>query len=112
DGMLPKLLHAPAAPGVRERLETMMRAQRREAVAAASRGMALRTDGKDILSRFHGPCMVIVGEHDQVTPVERARLIQSLVAGAELHLVPGAAHLPNLEQPEHFNALLARFTAP
>ncbi len=111
DAMVPKLVRADAPESVRESLRTMMRAQRREAVASASRGMALRTDGKDILSRFHGPCAVIVGEHDQVTPVEKARLIQSLVTGAELHVVPGAAHLPNLEQPEAFNSLLERFVA-
>lgn len=106
DGLLPKLVLPSASPHVRAELEAMMRAQDPRAVAAASRGMATRTDGKDILSRYAGPCRVIVGEHDGITPLEKAKQLQSLVQGATLHVIPGAAHLPNLEQPERFAAVL------
>lgn len=106
DGLLPKLTLPTAPAQVRAELEAMMRAQNPLAVAAASRGMAARADGKDILSRYAGPCRVIVGEHDAITPVEKARQLQSLVQGATLHVIPGAAHLPNLEQPALFAAVL------
>lgn len=106
DGMLPRLVLPSTSAAVRAELETMMRAQHPLAVAAASRGMAARTDGKDILSRYAGPCRVIVGEHDAITPLAKAQQLQSLVQGATLHVIPGAAHLPNLEQPELFAAAL------
>lgn len=109
DGMLPKLLWAEATPALRTAVETMMRAQNPAAVAAAARGMATRTDGKDILSRFSGPCAVIVGEHDTITPVEKAKQLQALVADSSLDVIAGAAHLPNLEQPAAFAAALERF---
>ncbi len=109
EGMLPKLL-CPDAP-VRAQVEAMMRGQRPAAVAAASRGMATRTDGKDILSRFGGPCAVVVGAHDTITPLEKAQQLQSLVSGATLHVIDGAAHLPNLEQPEAFDVVLRELVA-
>lgn len=107
--MLPKLL-APGAPeAVRARVDAMIRAQAPAAIAAASRGMGTRTDGKDILSRFGGPCLVVGGEGDVITPPEKARALAALVPGARLEVVPGAGHLPNLEQPSAFNALLGGF---
>lgn len=110
DGMLPKLMTAAVDAKVRAEVEAMMRAQSPAAVAAASRGMAERVDGKDILSRYAGPCAIVVGEHDAITPVEKAKAMQALVVGSTLDVIVGAAHLPNLEQPAAFAAVLQRFT--
>ncbi len=111
DGMLPRLMASTVAPEVKARVEKLMRAQSAKGVAAASRGMASRTDGKDILSRYAGPCLIIVGAEDVITPAEKAKVMQELVAGSSLEIFAGAGHLTNLEQPAQFNALVARFTA-
>ena len=109
--LLPKLVAAgPDSPVGREVAE-MMRSTAPEAVAAAQQGMALRPDSKDILARYAGPALVVVGERDTVTPLEKAKQMASLISGARLEVIPGAAHLPNQEQPEHFNAVLDRFLA-
>lgn len=108
DGMLPKLFAPGAAAEVKARVERVMRAQSPAAVAAAARGMATRTDGKDILSRFGNPCAVIVGAEDVITPPEKAKVMHELVSGSTLELVAGAGHLVNLEQPDAFRALLER----
>ncbi len=105
NSLLPKLV-LPTAPA-RASLEAMMREQNPLAVAAASRGMAARIDGKDILSRYSGPCRIIVGEHDAITPIEKAKQMQALIQGSTLHVIPQAAHLPNLEQPELFAEALS-----
>ncbi len=55
------------------------------------------------------PALVMVGEQDQATPVAMSRLIAQAWPGAELVVLPGAAHLSNLEQPEAFNRALLRF---
>jgi pimeloyl-ACP methyl ester carboxylesterase len=109
DGMLPKLLTANAAADVKARVDRMMRAQSPAAVAAASRGMATRTDAKDILSRFGGPCLVVVGEHDVITPLEKARAIAALVPQATVAVIPGAGHLPNLEATDAFHQAVGPF---
>ncbi|MGV3623760.1 MAG: alpha/beta fold hydrolase [Archangium sp.] len=109
DGMLPRLLTPEADPALRNQVEVMMLAQFPASVAAAARGMATRTDGKDILSRFSGPCVVIVGEKDPITPVEKAKQLQALVPDATLEVIKNAAHLPNLEQTAAFDEALKRF---
>lgn len=107
--MLPKLLAAKTPDVVRERVEAMMLKQAPEAVAAASRGMATRVDSKDLLARFSGPTLVIVGEHDAITPPAKAKEMADLVSGAQLEIIPEAAHLTNLEQPAAFKRLLEQF---
>jgi len=109
ESMLPKLLSPNTAPEVKARVDAMMRRQSPQAVAAASRGMATRTDGKDILSRFGGPCLVVVGELDVITPVEKAKALAGIVPQAQLAIVPGAGHLPNLEAPRAFEKATGAF---
>ena len=55
------------------------------------------------------PSLVIVGEQDPGTPVSMAREIHENLPGSELVIIPSAAHLSNLEQPEAFNRALQRF---
>lgn len=68
-----------------------------------------KIDVLDRLGEIRCPTLVIVGEHDHGTPPEAARLIQAAIRGAELVVVPSAAHLSNVEQTEAFNAALTRF---
>ncbi len=60
-----------------------------EALAAA--------DLHDVLPRTRMPCLVIGGTLDEATPPEKAEELQSLIPGSELALLPGAAHLSNVE---------------
>ena len=55
------------------------------------------------------PSLVIVGEQDPGTPVAMAREIHENLPGSELAIIPSAAHLSNLEQPEAFNRALSGF---
>ncbi|HZQ26787.1 MAG TPA: alpha/beta fold hydrolase [Acidimicrobiales bacterium] len=66
----------------------------------------------DTLSRIKAidvPVLVICGEHDQICPPHLSRQIHEAIPGSELVLVPDAAHITNMEQPERFNAELERF---
>lgn len=67
-----------------------------------------------LASRLHEircPVLVVVGEHDAVTPLSMARQIHESIPGSELFVVPDAAHLANLEQPDVFCAALSGFLA-
>lgn len=55
------------------------------------------------------PTLVIVGEHDRLTPPELSRRISNEIEGARLVIVPDAGHLSNIENPAAFNAALAGF---
>lgn len=109
DQMLPKLVSTGSAPAVREELRAIMLEQKPAGVASALRAMAQRPDSKDVLSRFSGPSLVIVGTEDEVTPVTKAMQLRDVLAGSGLVTIPGAGHYANLEAPEAVNATLREF---
>jgi 3-oxoadipate enol-lactonase/4-carboxymuconolactone decarboxylase len=57
------------------------------------------------------PTLVIAGEDDPATPIDKAEEIVGLIPGAELTVVPEAAHLVNVEQPDTVNEDLMGFLA-
>jgi 3-oxoadipate enol-lactonase len=61
------------------------------------------------LKELKVPTLVICGNDDPATPPAMAREIQENIPGARLALIPQAAHLSNIEQPEAFNRALADF---
>jgi len=66
----------------------------------------------DITQRLHElshPTLVIVGAEDAGTPPAMAREIAEAIPGARLEIIPEAAHLSNIQQPEIFNQLLLEF---
>ena len=63
----------------------------------------------DQLASITAPTLVLVGEHDRGNPLPKAREIQERISGAELAVIPGAAHFGPVEQPETFNRLVLDF---
>ena len=61
------------------------------------------------LKEIKSPTLVIVGDQDPGTPPAMAREIHDNLPGSELVVIPSAAHLSNLEQPQAFNSALATF---
>lgn len=59
------------------------------------------------LGRITTPTTLIVGANDGPLP-QAMRDIQAMIAGATLEVIPGAGHLPNIDQPDAFNAALLR----
>ena len=55
------------------------------------------------------PTLVIVGEGDVITPPEHARALAQAIPGARLAIIPGAGHLPPVEQPEATTRSLREF---
>jgi len=61
------------------------------------------------LAAIRCPSLVIVGKDDPGTPVAMAEEIHHALPGSKLTIIPAAAHLSNLEQPDAFNRALADF---
>jgi len=57
-------------------------------------------DVRDRLGEVRAPTLVIAGAADIATPLDHAETLAQGIPGAELVIVPGAAHLANLERPE------------
>ena len=65
-----------------------------------------RPDQTATLEAYSGPTTIICGADDTLCPVERHKLMADLIPHATLNIVPGAGHLPVLEQPHLTNTLL------
>ena len=96
-------------PDVARHVLDMMRAAPPEGAAAALRGRAERPDYTAMLGQIAVPTLVVVGSEDDFTPVADAEFMAERVTGATLAVIDGAGHLPNLERPEEFNAVLGDF---
>ncbi|HXT38218.1 MAG TPA: alpha/beta fold hydrolase [Chloroflexota bacterium] len=96
------------APAVRERVREMD-------LALIQRGEP-ELDTKEIeppalgrLGEITVPTLVMVGRHDQPGVLETADLVANGIKGARKVELPDTAHLPNMEVPDRFNALLIEF---
>ena len=65
-----------------------------------------RPDLSEVLERCRVPALVLCGEADRLCPPEGHARMRDLVEGSRLELVPGAGHLPTLEQPAATTAAL------
>jgi 4,5:9,10-diseco-3-hydroxy-5,9,17-trioxoandrosta-1(10),2-diene-4-oate hydrolase len=65
----------------------------------------------DELSRLHMPTLVMWGEHDNVLPVHQAHTAVGRLSHGHLTLFPDCGHLPHVELPERFAAVLGAFLA-
>ncbi|MEX2100190.1 MAG: alpha/beta hydrolase, partial [Acidimicrobiia bacterium] len=63
------------------------------------------------LEEIEAPTLVVVGDLDAPDVIEYSRAIARRVPGAELRVIEGTAHLPQLEQPERLAEEIRRFLA-
>jgi len=61
------------------------------------------------LHRIERPTLVLWGERDGIVSAELGREYAARIPGADFELVPGAGHLPHVEQPELFARRIAAF---
>ena len=78
-------------------------------IAGTLLALASRTDTTPSLERISVPTLILVGEEDITTPPEASRSMHAKIRGSRLHIIPGAAHMSNLENPGTFNAHLLAF---
>jgi 3-oxoadipate enol-lactonase/4-carboxymuconolactone decarboxylase len=97
---------SPAAQGLRAmllRTDPEGYAAAAEAIGAAD--LSARTP------KLRGPALILVGEHDQATPLASADALREALLDSTLEVVPHAAHIPIVEQPEAVTAAIRRFLA-
>jgi pimeloyl-ACP methyl ester carboxylesterase len=60
----------------------------------------------DLLPEIHTPVLLIWGEDDKITPPGVALEFESLLPHAKLAMLSQCAHVPMMEKPAEFNAIL------
>lgn len=112
DEMLPKML-SPRSLREDEELTTftrrMMSSTSPAGAISALTAMAGRPDSSDVLRSFPGAVLLLVGGDDPITPPGEAERMKNLSTHGELHVIPGAAHLANLERGDDCNQAIADF---
>ena len=81
----------------------------------AQQSVALRDrpDQTATLAAYHGPALVLMGEHDRLCPRDRHDQMHALMPKSRLVIIPNAGHLPILENPSATqNALLDWLNQP
>lgn len=92
-----------------ESVKGMIRGNSAAGISGTLTALAGRTDTTTALSRMSLPALILVGEEDKLTPPSDAQAMMKVLPNAKMHLIPGAAHLSNLENPEVFNKKLLTF---
>jgi pimeloyl-ACP methyl ester carboxylesterase len=62
-----------------------------------------------LLGSIRTPTLVVTSDNDHLIPKELSELIAARVAGAQLAVMPGAGHIPFMEQPEEVVRIVLGF---
>ncbi len=112
DSMIPKLFSKITLEQRPERVEPMravMESNTPRGIAGALRGMAVRPDRRINLPDIKVPALIIVGEHDVITPPDEAKSLASAIPHATLEVIPETGHMAPYENPAAANAVILRF---
>jgi pimeloyl-ACP methyl ester carboxylesterase len=111
DGMLPRFFspHLRAGSLPEQRVRGMIVSSSPRAVADGQRGLAARPASFETLPTINVPTLVLVGEHDMLTPPSDAQALADGIPNAKLVTIDQAGHMSNMENPEAFNAALVDF---
>ena len=101
---------APQAPAeLKAHWHGVMAAMPPVGVAAASRALAERRESFSTLPTIDCPTLVVAGDADGITPPAGLREIHAQIPRARLAVIAGAGHVPPVEQPDAFAAVLRGF---
>lgn len=110
--LLPKLF-APSTvteqPELVAEVREMMRRYTVSGLVGALGALRDRPDSIATLGEIRVPTLVIVGEHDVLSPPEVGERMAAAITGARFVRIPAAGHLAPLEQPLPTSSALAEF---
>jgi pimeloyl-ACP methyl ester carboxylesterase len=78
-------------------------------ICGALLAMAGRTDTTEALAKIKIPTLIMVGEHDVLTPPAVSRMMSEKIPHSQLHVIQNAGHMSNVENTEDFNRQIGRF---
>jgi 3-oxoadipate enol-lactonase len=78
-------------------------------ICGALLALASRTDTTEALPAIKVPTLILVGENDKLTPPSAAQEMHNKIPKSEIHVIPNAAHMSNLENPDEFNKHVLNF---
>jgi pimeloyl-ACP methyl ester carboxylesterase len=65
-----------------------------------------RRDATEVVANFAEPLTVVVGDRDEILPIDEARQIAESAPDASFEVVEGAGHVVSVDAPDRFNEIL------
>ena len=93
---------------VLQEVKNLFAANRKEPYRQATIS-TLQADYRAFHNNMQMPALLLVGEYDQTTPLAYAEFLQSALAASRLAVIPNAAHMTKLENPQEYNRLVGDF---
>jgi pimeloyl-ACP methyl ester carboxylesterase len=110
EAMLPRFFTPQVSPEIIERIRTMILRTPVSGIVGALSAMRERPDSTALLETLTGiPTLVLVGAEDMITPPPIAQAMATAIPGARLMEIPGAGHLPCVEQPVPTTRAILKF---
>jgi pimeloyl-ACP methyl ester carboxylesterase len=113
DLQFPQLVHPDrhGDAGLRARIRKMANDTGADAFIRQQRAIISRPDSRPGLAAIRCPTLVVVGDHDELTPPDRAAEIATAIPGARLVTIANSGHMTAMEQPDAVTAALADWLA-
>ncbi len=110
EAMLPRFFTPSVPPDIIQLVRDMIVATPVSGIVGALTSMRDRPDSTPLLSTLVGvPSLVVVGDEDVITPPAIAQTMAAAIPDARLVEVPGAGHLPCVEQPVPTTRAILKF---
>ena len=110
EAMLPRFFTPQVSPEIIERVRTSILRTPVPGIVGALSAMRERPDSTPLLETLTGiPTLVLVGAEDAITPPPLAQAMAAAIPGARLMEIPGAGHLPCIEQPVPTTRAILKF---
>jgi pimeloyl-ACP methyl ester carboxylesterase len=106
---LPTLLTDSAPPEVLEELKAILMDFHPAGQRTLLESGFAEHDLRDLLPRIQVPTLLLYGEKDVRSPLNVAEQMHASVRGSQLVIIPGVAHMVDMEAPDGMNAEVRRF---
>ena len=104
-----KFLNDPLRKNQKGKWQERMIANHRIGITRAVKGVITRSGVYDQIDKISVPTLIIVGDQDTATPLEKSKRMYARIQGAELVVIPGAGHTSTVEEPEAVNQAIDGF---
>jgi pimeloyl-ACP methyl ester carboxylesterase len=105
----PLLLRPNAELSTRRLVEKIICRATPQGIAAGARAIAGRGDQSAAAKGITTKTLIIHGGEDQLTPLAEAEHLAQLIPRSQLEIIPGAGHLPHLDEQDRFDRAVVSF---
>ena len=106
--MVPRYLANPHSP-LTELCVQMGLTLGKDVFIRQSLALQTRRDQKITLANLNKPCLVLMGEEDELCPIDRHECMVALLPQVAFVKIANAGHIPTLEKPAATNAALKQW---